>query len=211
MAITTNSELNTAVANWLSRSDLTSRIPEFIALFEAKFNRDMRVPQQERRNESFSVNAEYVSVPTDFLELRAMFITSSGTRYPINQMPPSQESEFYSSGTGVPRFVSVSGHTTADGTMAFRFAPPPDGTYTATIVYYAKLPALNSTTQTTNWLLTSHPDAYLYGSLLEASIFIGDDPRIPMWKAAYDRAMGSLNRSASRSRWSSTGLAVRPM
>ena len=51
MAITTNSELNTAVANWLSRSDLTSRIPEFIALFEAKFNRDMRVPQQERRNE----------------------------------------------------------------------------------------------------------------------------------------------------------------
>jgi hypothetical protein len=98
MAITTNSELNTAVANWLSRSDLTSRIPEFIALFEAKFNRDMRVPQQERRNESFSVNAEYVSVPTDFLELRAMFITSSGTRYPINQMPPSQESEFYSSG-----------------------------------------------------------------------------------------------------------------
>src|SRR5574343_38100 len=144
MAITTNSELNTAVANWLSRSDLTSRIPEFIALFEAKFNRDMRVP--------------------------------------------SQESEFYSSGTGVPRFVSVSGHTTADGTMAFRFAPPPDGTYTATIVYYAKLPALNSTTQTTNWLLTSHPDAYLYGSLLEASIFIGDDPRIPMWKAAYDMA-----------------------
>ena len=211
MAITTNSELNTAVANWLSRADLTSRIPEFIALFEAKFNRDMRVPQQERRNESFSIDAEYVNVPTDFLELRSMFVTSSGVRYPVNQMPPSQESEFYSTGSGVPQFVSVSGHTTADGTMAFRFAPPPDGTYTATIVYYAKLPALNSTTQTTNWLLTNYPDAYLYGALLEAAIFIAEDQRIPMWKAAYDMATGSLNRAANRARWSSTGLATRAM
>ena len=211
MAITTYSELSTAAANWLARADLTSRIPEFITLFEAKFNRDMRVPQQERRNESFIVDAEYVNVPTDFLELRAMFVTSSGERYPITQMPPAQESEFYSSGSGVPRFVSVSGHTTADGTMAFRFAPPPGGTYTATIVYYAKLPALNSTTQTTNWLLTNHPDVYLYGTLLEAQGFIHNDPRLQVWKAAYDMAAGSLTRASNRSRWSSTGLAARAM
>ena len=39
MAIGTYAELQTAVANWLDRDDLTDRIPEFIALAEAKMNR----------------------------------------------------------------------------------------------------------------------------------------------------------------------------
>ena len=42
MAITTFSELKTAVANWLDRSDLTDRIPEFIALAEARHRRDFK-------------------------------------------------------------------------------------------------------------------------------------------------------------------------
>ena len=43
MAIGTYAELKTAVANWLDRDDLTDRIPEFIALAEAKMNRNLRI------------------------------------------------------------------------------------------------------------------------------------------------------------------------
>ena len=43
MAIGTYAELQTAVANWLDRDDLTDRIPEFIALAEAKMNRNQRI------------------------------------------------------------------------------------------------------------------------------------------------------------------------
>ena len=42
MAISTYAELQTAVGNWLARSDLTSRIPEFIDLGEARINRILR-------------------------------------------------------------------------------------------------------------------------------------------------------------------------
>ena len=42
MAIGTYSELQTAVANWLTRADLTSRIPEAIAMAEAEFNDTLR-------------------------------------------------------------------------------------------------------------------------------------------------------------------------
>ncbi len=42
MAISTYAELQTATANWLDRTDLSSRIPEFIDLAEATFNRTIR-------------------------------------------------------------------------------------------------------------------------------------------------------------------------
>ena len=47
MAIGTYAELQTAVANWLDRDDLTARIPEFIALAEAKMNSNLRISLME--------------------------------------------------------------------------------------------------------------------------------------------------------------------
>ena len=47
MAIGTFAQLKTAAANWLDRSDLTDRIPEFIALAEARFNRILRTRDME--------------------------------------------------------------------------------------------------------------------------------------------------------------------
>ena len=47
MAITIYSELKTAVANFLSRSDLTSRIPEFITLGEDRIGKDLRIRAME--------------------------------------------------------------------------------------------------------------------------------------------------------------------
>ena len=47
MAINTYGTLQTAVANWLDRDDLSARIPEFIALSEAIFNRTLRIRAME--------------------------------------------------------------------------------------------------------------------------------------------------------------------
>ena len=47
MAISTYGELQTSVANWLDRDDLTARIPEFIALCESMVIRPLRVRGME--------------------------------------------------------------------------------------------------------------------------------------------------------------------
>ena len=47
MAIGTYAELQTAVANWLDRGDLTDRIQEFIDLAEARINRNLRLRLME--------------------------------------------------------------------------------------------------------------------------------------------------------------------
>jgi len=57
MAISTFAELKTAAANWLDRSDLTDRIPEFIALAEARFNRILRIRDMETVSTSISTVA----------------------------------------------------------------------------------------------------------------------------------------------------------
>src|SRR5262245_10780943 len=67
MAISTYSELQTAVANWLNRTDLTERIPEFVALAEAQMNRRLRVRQMVTRAEATLASA-FVDVPSDMLE-----------------------------------------------------------------------------------------------------------------------------------------------
>src|SRR4051794_17865696 len=47
MSITTYTELQTAIGNWLDHSLFSARYPDFIALFEATANRKLRVRQME--------------------------------------------------------------------------------------------------------------------------------------------------------------------
>ena len=200
MSISTYAELQSAVANWLARSDLTSRIPEFIALCEAKLNREIRAVDQDTKNTSFSINAEYVNVPSGFLQAKSFEASLGGRRYSLKLMPDEMQTDRYND-TGAPIFYSVVG-------SQFRFAPAPDATYTATLVYYTSIVGLATTSP--NWVLTKHPDVYLYGSLLEAEGFIQDDARLAVWKRGYDEGIAGIRGSNNRNRWGCPGLAARP-
>lgn len=201
MAITTYTELLTAAANWLSRSDLTSRIPEFVTLAQAQINRDIRANAMETKNASISIDAEYEDVPTDFLQARDFYVTSYSPRYALQYLPGDAMTNLYSS-SGRIKFYSVAGRQ-------FRFGPSPDGTYTATLNYYAKPATLATTTQETNSLFPANVDLYLYATLMQASAFIQNDPRVPLWKAAYDEAVAKINDEAARQRWGANSMAVR--
>lgn len=86
--------------------------------------------------------------------------------------------------------------------------PPPSSTTTATIEYYSRLQVLSATV-TTNWILEDYPDLYLYGSLLQATAYIGDDARLGLWKTAYDAALDACMASGKRARNSGPNLAMR--
>jgi hypothetical protein len=69
MAITTYSELQAAVGNWLDHSLFAARIPEFIALFEAAANRRLRVREQEAAT-ALMPSAGTAALPADYLAWR---------------------------------------------------------------------------------------------------------------------------------------------
>lgn len=209
MAISTYSELQTAIANWLARSDLTSRIPEFISLCEAKLQRELRARDMETRNEGFTITGEYVAVPTDFIEARA-FMLQGNPRKALKFMPIETQTDHFTTAAGFGGqgvFASNDSYYCVVGKF-FRFGPVPTTNFASTLTYYAKIPALGTSTAT-NWVLTDHPDAYLYGALLESTAFLQDDARIALWKQGYDMAVASIKKVGDRGRWGGNAMASR--
>jgi hypothetical protein len=71
-------------------------------------------------------------------------------------------------------------------------APTPAAAYPFEVLYYGKLEELDDTVQT-NWLTENAPNLILYASLLEATPFLKNDQRIPVWQSMYDRYASALS------------------
>lgn len=202
MALTTYAELKTSIGDWLNRSDLTSVIPDFISLAEAQVERTLRTRQMiVRANASF--DAQYGAVPSDFLETKSLKLTSTNPQTPLEFLSidalDQKAAEYTASGR--PRFFGIVGGQ-------LRIVPTPDSTYTTELTYYAKLSKL-STSNTSNWLLSSSPDIYLYGSLLQAAPYLQDDARIQTWATLYERALNDLQTADDRGASSGGALLTR--
>ena len=188
MALSTYAELKTSIANWLNRSDLTSEIADdFIKLTEADFNAKLRIRQMEQID-TVTINAETVTVPTGFISVRSFYILSSSTKYPLEYITPHNLFEIRGgSRSGRPRSYTIE----ADNeTEQFRFGPSPDTSYTGYLSYYKAIAAL-SDSNTSNYILSTHPNIYLYGSLYHATNFLGgmDPDQKQNWLQMYITAL----------------------
>jgi hypothetical protein len=198
MALSTFSELKTSLANWLHRSGLTSTIPDFITLCETDFNRRLRIAQMEVRS-SASFDEAYENLPTDFLELREIKIDSS-TPVSLTYVTPQYMTEVY----GTPISGTPAHYTIVDTTIKLDAIPGSD----VEIAYYVKLDAL-SDDEPTNWMLTNHPDVYLYGSLAAAEPFLKNDKRLAVWKTLYEAALKQVDDADKNARWSGSPLVIK--
>ena len=202
MAIGTFAQLKTATANWLDRSDLTDRIPEFIALAEARFNRVLRIRDMETVSTAISTAAgtrEY-DLPTRFVQMKE-FHLSTDPITPLAYITPEMMSRMQAgSSKSKPQVFTI----IAD---KVRLGPNPDAVYTTSMLYYKAFAAL-SDSATTNDMLTNNPDVYLYGTLLEAEPFIMNDERVPLWLAAFEKAVSDIQNQDNKDRHSGSQLRV---
>jgi hypothetical protein len=203
MAIATYSDLQSAVADWLNRQDLTAVVPSFIALAEAKFNRELRTRDMLIRSEAITTN-EFVAVPSDFLENYSLELnmTNLAAQQMLAFVGPLEAKLLKANKIhNLPRY-----YTLIDG--AFEILPPPTGNCDIILTYYQRIPALSNTT-TTNWLLTKSPDLYLYSALLEAAPYLKDDQRIQIWAAGRQQVMDAMMLESERAMRPTTQLNAR--
>lgn len=201
MAISNYSELQAAVANWLSRKNLDNRITEFIALCETRFHRELRVAGMEKRAETvIAISTEYVQLPEDFMETRNFQLKTTPVTA-LQAMSPDVIDLRYGGTAGKPLYYAIVGDE-------IQLAPVPDTDYFLEMDYWAELEGLSSTV-TTNWMLENAPDIYLFGSLCEAIPFIQNDSRVPLWEQKYKMAVDALNKDSEKRRWPSSAMRMR--
>lgn len=195
--------LKSAIASWLKRSDLTSSIPDFVDLAEARIARDFRLRAQVTFGTLTTTGgADYVSLPADFLEIENISIEGSIER-PLTYETPEQIDVRFPLGSGQskPAVYTIIGDR-------LYLAPCPDSDYTVKFTYYARFPALSADADT-NWLLAKHPTIYLFAALAEAAPFLMNDDRAPMWEAKYQSDKSALDVADDQSLRSGSALRVR--
>lgn len=202
MSFTSYADLQTTIAGYLARSDLTSQIPDFIRLAETRLRRDLRIRQMLKSVTTATVAGDStVELPSDFLEVRDFVIVGNPVQ-PLNYYSPSafnRNTRSWESGKPLDYTVLAND---------FQLAPIPDSVYTAKMFYFAA-PAFLSDTNTSNVFLANTPDALLYGALLEAEPYLMNDARINTWGTMFDRAMASITRSDEQGQYSGVPLVIK--
>jgi hypothetical protein len=190
MAITTYGELQAAAANWLVRGDLTARIPEFIALAEARLNRVLRARLAETEAAlTATPGGRTILLPPGFAEPLALWIMQGPDRVALRFIEPSLLGA--TSLQGQPASWSIDGATLA-------LDRPCDQAYALVFRILTKF-ALSDAAPV-NALLTDAPDVYLFAVLAEAGPFLRDEELAQAYEDRLSRAVAELNAKDARSR-----------
>lgn len=188
-AIVSYATLQTELANWMNRNDLTGDMPGFIQLAEQRMKRLLRY---KRRMKTYTINSETGCIPVEAKELDSWNLVTGSPHLDrpgrIGTVEMVQEARVAHGGVvGRPTIAAIVGNQ-------IMFGPKPDQNYDAFITFSAKLQPL-SASNTVNDELRDAPDAYLFGSLLFASGFLEHDERIKLWEGMFLTAIDELNKT----------------
>lgn len=190
MAIGTYSELKTAIANWLNRTDLTDRIPEFIDLAEARMKRDgrLRVGQSVIRA-TLSVSSQFTTLPADFVRMINMEYDDDPV-VPMVPLSPQQMDEVRAQDlSGDPKYYCVLGNGSIE------VLPVQSSAASCPIMYYSG-PLPLSESNPTNWLFEAAPDIYLYAAKIEACLYQHEDERAALFEGLYNQRCEEFRMSS---------------
>lgn len=202
MTLLNYSGLSTGVFRRLNRTADSTVFDDCIQLAEAEINRRLAlspVRPMHTRNAAFSVTGEYVAQPSLMLDVDTFKIVYASDSYVLKPTNPQSMTEMYDRDdtTDIPQYYTMVG-------TDFRFWPEPDATYTATLVYWIKVPNLTSSAST-NWLLASHPDVYFHGVLAHCYQEYFDQENADLQAGLFDLAIQKV-LDAYPARGDQTGL-----
>jgi len=202
MALSTYSELQTTVANYLNRDDLTTLIPTFITLTENRLNRELRVrANMVRATTTTTAGQAFYDLPSDLIELRNITYDSDSQSHALRYLSPESVSREYGTVlSGQPRAYTNLGND-------LKLTPTPDAAYTISINYYSQLRSLSDSVAT-NDVLAEYPSLYLFGSCLEGAIYLNDTEQTNRFGSVFQKALDDVQRAEEAARYSGTVMTT---
>lgn len=182
--------LTTSIASWLHRTDLTSRIPDFIALAESEINTELRLRLMEVDEEVTLTSGERTAtLPERYLEPIKLELTfSDRDNEELTYLSPKQMPSNDAAGAaGEPQHWTVSGDS-----LEFPFLADRDYT-----LNFRMVQGVDIASTLTNPLLSKYPGIYLYGALKQGALYCADS-RVDAWGATYEQLKKKANRAEGR-------------
>lgn len=192
----TYATLQTRMAAYLKRTDLTSDLPYAVSMAENEINRRLNL-----------LAAEAIVTPTlaladddlDFADFSSLcnsvidlaWIDTGGRLHEIIYKDPVQMLGYFNTTPGSPRYWTV------QGGMTVVFDRPADQSYTVASRIRNKWDLANTST---NWLATNHEDLYLNLSLAFMEPFTKNDKRVVVWRTFAEAAISQLDEDDTEAR-----------
>lgn len=200
----TYTELTAAIINYTQNSESTfvANIPVFVKQAEERIYNTVQIPALRKNvTGTTSNNNRYLSCPNDFLSvfsISALDQTTGEFEFLLNKDVNFIRAAYPNpSETGFPKYYALYGPTVVDGIitneLSFIIGPTPSGGYSLELNYYY-YPA-SIVDAGTSWLGDNYDPVLLYGSLVEAYIFMkGEADVMGEYEKKYQDALGQLNR-----------------
>ena len=188
-------ELKKSVIKWSNRSDIDLLVDDFIDLCEkdmfktTKVHEALQIKEMETTSTA-NVSTKFFALPDNYGSLRSIRIVLDNNSGKLRFK--ASNSLVRVSGTGQPNYFTVGSQIEFDIT--------PDQTYSVEVNYYKKQTPL-SATDTTNDILTNHPDIYLNGVLYFLFVYAIDQEKAQMYQQLYADAIDGANFADEEGRY----------
>jgi len=207
MALSTYSDITNAVADWLARDDIASRIEDCLAIAELQIARKIKAVEMEDIEVIPIIEGiQSYDLPARMIEMRNIYIDTNPLTK-LRYLTPIQLVVEYphQSGTLVA-YTIVNGKIKVNGNTEGDMVTPTGNNIM--VEHWAAFAPL-SMSNPTNWLTTNASDLLLYGTLIATEMYLGADERMPLWKGAFGEIIADIARREDRKRFSGDELQIR--
>lgn len=189
MALSNYTELQASALDWMTRAGQTGQVVDWIALAEARLNRQLGAVETDATITGVSGSRRIDISSLALVQPIALYLAEVGSDEVF--ITPKADGTFpYLEDTGRPRVWALDG-TNID------FDRVLDAAYPFRLRYRQRF---SLATSPTNWLLTNHPDVYLAATLMWGAGYNEDWANGSIWKGILEQAIPEIKHSIGQSK-----------
>lgn len=187
----TYTTLKTAIQDYLQTTETSfvTNLPTFITQAEERILRTVQLPDF-RKNVTGTLTSgdQYLAMPSDFLSQYSLAIDNTGYDYLLFKDANFIRESFPSSTTqGVPKYYGIFDDAN------FIIGPTPNANFDVELHYLYKPASITTDPSGTSWLGDNAENALLYGSLIEAYVYLKGDPdMMSLYQSKFDESLAQL-------------------
>lgn len=195
MAISTYSELKTAIADWMARSDVSGSAADFITLGEARLNRLLEVVATTAALTGVVGSRQIDVSALSIVEPVSLYVTDSNEEFQISLQPLG--SFGWDTQSGLPTQAAFEGNY-------IKFERECDQAYSFRFTYLGRF-ALSDAAPT-NEFLTNNPDLYMAAAIVWGNVYTKDLSAAAMWKQLLDEFTAEVRSNIAQKKRSTLGV-----